>query len=373
MERTLQEHLSSEGGIQTEVGDLHPTSASADQKETEPVPSTSRGLPTEDTVKDRLGKKTGQRERITGPDRTPEREGKKSVHERIDHPADLRTRLLNLAHSFAVQAKDRPARDDGYVPVQYDVNTEFMHRQQQRRDKDPLLLSMLGKLPFAGSSKRGKKKSRKPSKSMPALGYAVLTAEEEENNPFVNQPRFHRRCEFCSSQHCSKSYRDFPDKIPCLKYRQQLEESPTRQVCHYIRCTDRASHHTSACEALHQKCSVCGMRGHGPQDKCDLKNSAIMDCLRADFEQFATMGYYTYYRKTELEWGWYNFTKEAVQGEELAADYVELTDMNVLDAIATVEAICLAAKVRAETKSGPDDNNNKDSAASPPVKRRKST
>ncbi len=213
----------------------------------------------------------------------------------------------------------------------------------------------------------------KPSKDI--LGYDILTPREIRINPFVDKPRFHRQCEFCSSQHCSKYAKNNPQIEICLKFKEHNVAAPTRDECLYLRCPDRKTHHVTVCPALHGRCSKCGLRGHGPHDRCDLRNPAIMERLRADFEQWARLGTLTKDRKEKVEWGFYKFSRRAVLGDRPPVDYLVLTEMDVLDALATVDAVNLAAELNegGETESSaPADNNNNEKRESPPLKRKKS-
>ncbi len=71
--------------------------------------------------------------------------------------------------------------------------------------------------------------------------------------------------------------------------------------------------------------------------------------LRADFEQSAPLGAYTALRVGEKgepgepQWGFYRLTSRALAAMETPIDYAALTAMSVLDAIATTEALCVAA------------------------------
>ncbi len=349
--------------------------ASSDREQPMDAEETGVALPTtqpgETSVRDRLGPKE---EPQPGPSRSRDDRNKDSAGQEAPtddnawrhDPADLRSRLLLIAHSY--ELKEKRGGEEGAVSVRQDLNTQFRARQLNRRDNDPFLLSMVHKLPFWENSFLKRPPGLKPSKDI--LGYDILTPREIAENPFVDKPRFHRQCEFCSSQHCSKYAKGSNSFEICLKFKEHNNAAPSRDECLYLRCHDRKSHHVPICPALHSRCSVCGLRGHGPQDLCDVRNPAIMERLRADFEQWARLGTYTKDRKTQVAWGFYKFTKKAVSGSRPPADYVDLTDMDVLDALATVDALNLAAEMRTDSGQTTADNNNNKSKG-PPAKRKR--
>ncbi len=293
----------------------------------------------------------------------------------FDHnTADLRTRmaLLTSARAFAETVKLEGENAGATALVQQDINAQFMTREEARRNQDPFLLSLMGVLPFVDNDYAPE--WRGPPIDRKQLDHDVLNQAERDQNPYEEIPRFHRRCLFCGANHCSP-YLKGGQVTNCLKFRPHLWYSPTRQVCLYIRCPDRSKHHTLVCPYLHSRCSDCGCRGHTPLDRCDLRNPAIMGRLRADFEQAAPLGVYTHLRvKGQPEWGFYKFSRQATSGTNPPADYQQLTDMDVLDAMVTVEALNLAAELKGpgETSSSKaDSNNNKTNKSSPPLKRRR--
>ncbi len=183
-----------------------------------------------------------------------------------------------------------------------------------------------------------------PPISKSALLHDILLQEEQDDLPFSDVTvRFHRRCQFCSGKHCSKYFKNAPTTPCCLKFREHVYWAPTRDECKYIRCPDRKTHHVTVCPHLHSKCPVCKLRGHDANDRCDIGNPAIMSRLRSDFEQAAPLGFHTKHRRDNLEWGFYHFTKDCFKTTRHPVDYLELNRMAVLDAVATVQAICLAA------------------------------
>ncbi len=352
---SAEEQTSSVERMETELGEGHSTSQSENDNRT--------------PVKDRLGEREEPRAGPSGQKGktavTPPKES--GLPSGWEHdPADLRSRLLLIAHKFALEEK---RGEEGVVPAKQDLNTQFRSRQINRKDKDPLLLKMAGRLPFWENSFLKREPGFKVSKSI--LGYDILTKEEQEANPFVDKPRFHRQCEFCSSQHCSKYARGSEVEI-CLKFKEHNRAAPTRDECLYLRCTDRKTHHVPVCPSLHSRCTKCGLRGHGPHDLCDLNNPDAMERLRADFEHWATIGTLTKGRKDTVEWGFYKFSKKAVAGDKPPIDYIELTEMNVLDALATVEALNLAADLESDGETGASDpNNNNNKHKTPPAKKRR--
>ncbi len=282
------------------------------------------------------GRDSGDRD---SDDASPDKSsGKKKESEYC--PADLRSRLLLLSDYFKVQ-RDEQEVSNGLVPAAQDVNVQFITKQRRRMLQDPFLIEMTGRMPFVEDDFDLKPTGPPIAKHL--LDHDILTEQERKQNPFVDSPRFHRRCLFCSAQHCSRYFKEQPDVMACHKFRAHEEFAPTRDLCLYVRCNDRKSHHTPVCPALHQKCPSCRMRGHGPFDRCDLRNPAIMSRLRADFEQCAVLGHHTWKRRERLEWGWYHFTEAAAATKDKTVDYLQLSHMSVLDAIAVVQALCLAA------------------------------
>ncbi len=79
-----------------------------------------------------------------------------------------------------------------------------------------------------------------------------------------------------------------------------------------------------------------------------------MERLGTDFEAAACLGVYTKDRdEGKLAWGWCKFSKAALKLNKEPIPYLELTTIDALNAIATVEAINLAAAAtEAEAKSG---------------------
>lgn len=162
---------------------------------------------------------------------------------------------------------------------------------------------------------------------------ANLTNAERTWNPFMLQPLFHRRCQACSSQHCSRFCVDGTTPN-CHKFRDHLASSATRRICDYKRCPNPYDHFTPVCPALHQRCPRCGCRGHGERDNCDISNVFIMSSLREDFEDQANVGYYTQHRFTRLAWGFYAYPPDGPRADdEPLVDYAVLSDKPVLQAL----------------------------------------
>ncbi len=317
-------------------------------------------------MKDRLGKKLDKHEKTqtavasseVGPSASPEVQVDGQFFPIQDpgfvhHHSDVRTKssLMGAARALADPTGERSSR--GVLPVRQDLNTQFTTRQRRRLDRDPLLLQLSGTLPFATTSADVAKAVPGASLAKAVLDHDFLTPDEMADNCFQDKPRYHRKCTFCGSQHCSPYVKNTQTML-CLKFREHVGFAPTRDECLYNRCTNRKAHQTPACPSLHNRCSRCGLRGHQPHDKCDLTNPGIMERLRADFEAAARLGVYTKDRdKGKPAWGWCRFSKAALQLNKEPVPYLELTTMDALDAIATVEAINFAAAAtEAETKSG---------------------
>ncbi len=172
------------------------------------------------------------------------------------------------------------------------------------------------------------------------LDHVHFTAEEREQNAFALSPLFESRCTFCGASHCSRLVAGLGGRVMnCKKLREQSMFSPTRSICDYRRCKADHEHHTSVCPYLHGKCSICGCRGHRPADQCSVTSEAIMERLRADFEEVANIGVYTRERFSHLEWGFYPVPPTRPPWQVIT--YRRLTDLPVLDALAALQGLLL--------------------------------
>ena len=184
-----------------------------------------------------------------------------------------------------------------------------------------------------------------------------LTGAERAWNPFMEEPLFHRRCQACSSQHCSKFLAD-SKQTNCNKLREQLLFSPTRRVCDYRRCPNPYDHFTPVCPALHRRCPRCGCRGHGPEDQCDPRNETVLARFREDFEDQANVGFYTQHRFTNVVWGFYPHLPEASRVvNEAPVDYCLLSKKPVLLACALLESVLSSPDNASPPPPNLDENN----------------
>lgn len=182
-----------------------------------------------------------------------------------------------------------------------------------------------------------------------------LTNSERAWNPYMVQPLPHRRCQVCSSQHCSKFVG--ASSVPnCVKYREQLALSPRRRICDYRRCRSPQDHFVPACPYLHQRCPRCGCRGHGAEDGCNPHSSGNMRLFREDFEEFADVGLYTKHRATQVAWGFYPIPPEAPRNtHEPFVNYDRLSNMEVLAALAFLESLLIAPENQVNPPAPLDD------------------
>ncbi len=169
------------------------------------------------------------------------------------------------------------------------------------------------------------------------LDHHVLTKQELYDEAYVQHPRFHRQCDFCGGKRCSRYVKG--TTLPgCNSYKAQSEESPGRRLCDYRRCDLPHTHQTLACPVMHMRCSECGCRGHF--GGCDLSSAAVMAALRADFEEFASVGIYTADRKKDPAWGWYPYPPTAKRDKKRPCFvYRDLRDRSVLDALDYVAGV----------------------------------
>ncbi len=165
-----------------------------------------------------------------------------------------------------------------------------------------------------------------------------LTPQQREYNAFVPDPVMESRCTFCGSFHCSR-YVAGSQQINCKKFREQSTFAASRRLCEYRRCYSPHDHQTSTCPYLHHRCTVCGCRGHDTLDKCEVRCEAVMERLRCDFEEVANLGIYTRKRFEKLEWGFYPVPPTRPPWPVVT--YRHLTDLPVLDAMATLQSLLL--------------------------------
>ncbi len=248
---------------------------------------------------------------------------------------DIRSRLdpTNNRSSFSAEAADSVAPSEILTPARGGVN--FARRLSMRNRLAPVVPRAR-----AGGQRRPLQEQR--------LSSPLLSNAERAWNPYMPTPLFHRRCEVCSSQHCSRFIRD--TTIPnCAKLREQLSFAPTRRLCDYRRCLASAEHFTSVCPYLHRRCPLCRCRGHGREDRCDLRNEDIMSRLRDDFEEQAHVGLYTRTRCVNVAWGFYPIPPSAVRhAGQPFVDYQRLTSLSVSDALALIEALLSSPDNRGE-------------------------
>ncbi len=166
-----------------------------------------------------------------------------------------------------------------------------------------------------------------------------LTPEELEQHAFVDKPRFHLLCQFCTGSHCSRVTSD-TGLVNCRLKEYHDRATATREICPYLRCHDKQTHMIDACPALHGRCPRCACRGHGLEDNCDVTNSDIMEALLSDFEMFANDGFYTYRRIKGKEperaaWGFFPMDRKSA----LTFSYKHLLTFPVLEALAMVRSV----------------------------------
>ncbi len=254
----------------------------------------------------------------------------------------LRGRLRHRAVALGAEAAD-PERA-AIAVFKPDINQQLMRRVEKKANADNFVEETRLTLHYA-------EEVRTPPADSPInrnlLDQPQLSDEETFMNAFVDLPVFPRRCDFCSGSHCSRFLRG--TRTPnCKKWRSHTDHTPTRSLCSYRRCQDPSQHHTPVCPFLHARCPRCRCRGHDESDRCDVRNAAVMEGLRADFEEVANMGFFTKERFRQLQWGWYPYPVTAPV-DTMIVDYRRLTDMAVRDALALLHSLLLLP----ENQSGP--------------------
>ncbi len=264
-------------------------------------------------------------------------QGKDSLEKGEQHQAalgyylhfDVRSQMDPTANAAAFAAEASAAISPAPMVLPPPGNTtEFVRRITRR------------------SQRRGRAIKSEHSSAPPinakAKNNSVLTFAERAWNPFMQKPLFHRRCNVCSSQHCSRFLLG-TNEPNCNKYREHLLLSSTRRICDYRRCSTPQDHFTPVCPDLHQRCPLCGCRGHGRQDGCDATNNGIMQAFREDFEEQADVGYYTQQRSNQIAWGFYPVPPTAPRSaNQPFVDYGRLTVREPLDALAFLKSILAA-------------------------------
>lgn len=120
-------------------------------------------------------------------------------------------------------------------------------------------------------------------------------------------------CHFCGSVKHKKDSNEKNGKIVCpVALLPAVIDLP--RPCAYVMCSDRTSHTTAACQALHERCFACGCRGH---NKAQCKDYSPEQFLSL-FEYFGNMGRYTAKRSARREWGFYLVTHDEYYDREIA-------------------------------------------------------
>ncbi len=236
---------------------------------------------------------------------------------------DLRARLDVRKGLAALAGEASETQQAADIPLDYNLGFAMRTLRAARRGDAAASGGQ-----FACPGEEGDEEAGFPTleKDPPNL---YLTAAERAFNPFASQPVFHGRCQFCSGNHCSRS--NHAGTGPnCRKLRQHLKFTPTRRICIYRRCKTPTEHHTPVCGELHRLCKLCGCRGHGEEDGCDMNSAVIMSRLRLDFEESAGLGIYTRLRFGRLEWGFYPVPPTVPP--QPVVSYVRLTNLPVLEA-----------------------------------------
>ncbi len=129
--------------------------------------------------------------------------------------------------------------------------------------------------------------------------FAYWDWSNERSNPYVTRPHFARLCVYCGvGKH---SYKSKTGDILCDKALEDTEG----EKCTYIRCPNKFTHRTPVCPALHQKCSLCGHRGHSEGDGCPNWTRGEWRSALDDFESVADEGVYTKSRRRDERWGFW--------------------------------------------------------------------
>ncbi len=255
-------------------------------------------------------------------------------------PEDVRSRLFPTLADGEAFRREAPAHlphgPAAIAVCRRDLNLRFGSQVRESagvhsfRERHP-------HLPFAPLSEDVATDTSSPMDDR-RLANIRLTHDERLRNPYVAQPFFDNRCDFCSTKRCSRfvAGTNHPN---CKKYREQVLFAPTRRICDYRRCLAPHEHHTVTCPYLHRKCSKCGCRGHDTVDGCDLRNSAVMSRLRSDFEEWANCGLYTRKHFDAIKWGFYGVP--SFRPPSNFVSYRRLTDLPVLEAMAFLQTLLL--------------------------------
>ncbi len=129
--------------------------------------------------------------------------------------------------------------------------------------------------------------------------FAYWDWSNERSNPYFTRPHFARLCIYCGvGKH---SYKSKTGDILCDK----AMEDPEGEKCTYNRCPNKSTHRTPVCPALHQKCNLCGHRGHSENDGCPNWTRGEWRAALDDFENAADEGVYTKSRRRDERWGFW--------------------------------------------------------------------
>ncbi len=269
------------------------------------------------------------------------KEGEREVAETVTkkyQAADVRS-MIAVREAAQALAEDGEVQRQVSLIALRDKNLSLAAKMLARRDPDGAIARL--NMPFA-TFKSADSDFRMPASfiNKRLLDHDVMSKTEKEQNPYNTVVRYHRKCTYCGSGHCSKQMRS--SALPnCNYFKEQVDYAPTRRMCDYRRCRDATRHQTVMCPFMHNRCAICQCRGHDAYDKCDIKNAAIMARLRADFEEHANVGFYTEDRRKFPWWGWYPYPPSAPT-EWLVVSYDKLNDMNVMGALALLEGLlCL--------------------------------
>ena len=222
------------------------------------------------------------------------------------------------------------------MPLATDLNLTFKRRAKRKAALEERELEEEVHLP---SEEEEEEEDRDPPIERRDPSNVFLTEVERVYNPYASHPHFHGRCTFCSGGHCSR-WNKAGTVANCKKLRSHLKYSPSRNICSYARCPEPSLHHTVVCPALHARCPVCGCRGHDERDRCDSRDAGVMSRLRRDFEESASLGFYTKRRFHLLAWGFYPVPSTCPLGKRIVS-YMELTRMDVLPALKLVRDLAL--------------------------------
>ena len=240
-------------------------------------------------------------------------------------PDDVRARLRGDAAPFHQEAQQPPSFVTRQPP---DINQDLAYRARRRGDRERARI-------VAGAGEDEEELAFNRS----LLGNAHLSPAERAENPFVSNPRLHHRCDFCTGSHCSR-YMKGSLTVNCPRLLEHANVAPTRRLCDYRRCRQPMDHHTAACPTLHARCPRCLCRGHSALDGCDLRNGPVMEALRSDFEECASVGWLTRRRADNIAWGFYPYPATAPRHERIV-DYGRLSRLPVQQALGLLQTLLL--------------------------------